>query len=186
MDFKFLISCLYFFLPAYFANMTPPIAKKLSVFKFLDRPVDFGKKFFNRPIFGPHKTWRGVILGIAVGTLMGKILFFFHEIFHFSFYQRVGFDFKKIGGFYFGFLISLFAILGDLFFSFIKRRLKIKPGGKFLPFDQTNYVISNALLFGPIFKIKVSVWITLFFLTFFLHTIVNFLGYLLGISKSKW
>lgn len=186
MGFQFLISCFYFFLPAYFANMTPPIARKIGIFKFLEKPVDFNKKFFDQPIFGSHKTWRGVILGAIVGTLAGKILFCLHDIFNFSFYQKIGFDYQKVDSFYFGFLISFFAIIGDLFCSFIKRRLKIKPGGKFLPFDQTNYVISNALILGPILKIEIFVWIVLFFLTFFLHIIVNFLGYLLGISKSKW
>ncbi len=184
--FKWIISCLYFFLPAYFTNMTAPIARKLGVFKFLDKSVDFNRKFFGQPILGSHKTWRGVILGIIVGTLIGKILFCLEGIFRFSFYRKIGFDFERVNGFYFGFLLSFSAVLGDLFFSFLKRRIGIKPGGKFLPFDQTNYVIFNALISGPIFKISLKVWLTLFFLTFFLHLIVNYLGYLLGISKSKW
>jgi CDP-2,3-bis-(O-geranylgeranyl)-sn-glycerol synthase len=186
MDFQFLISCFYFFLPAYFANMAPTIVRKLGVFKFLEKPVDFNKKFFGQPIFGLNKTWRGVIFGMVFGTLICKILFFLHRIYQFPFYRIVGLDYQKIEGFYFGFLISFLAVLGDLFFSFIKRRLKMEPGKRFLPFDQTNYVISNALILGPIFKISLNVWITIFFLTFFLHTIVNFIGYLLGISRSKW
>jgi len=34
-----------FLLPAYFANMTPPLIKRAKLFKFLYRPVDFGKAF---------------------------------------------------------------------------------------------------------------------------------------------
>lgn len=186
MDFQFLISCFYFFLPAYFTNMAPPIVRRIGVFKFLEKPVDFDKKFFGQPILGSNKTWRGVIFGIIFGTLIGKILFCLHEIYQFPFYQIIGFDYQRTNGLYFGFLISLSAVLGDLFFSFLKRRLKMKPGQRFLPFDQTNYVISSAFVLGLIFKIGLNVWITLFFLTFFLHIIVNWLGCLLGISKSKW
>ena len=184
MNFLFIVSCLYFFLPAYFTNMSAPIARKLGILKFLDRPVDFNKKFFGREILGSHKTWRGVIFGIIVGIL---VALFQSLLYQFSFFKRISIlDYQKINIFYFGFLISSSAVLGDLFSSFLKRRIGIKPGGKFLPFDQTNYVISNWLILGPIFKIPFLVWITLFFLTFFLHLIVNYFGFLLGISKSKW
>ena len=74
MDFLyFIISCLYFFLPAYFTNMTPPLVKRISLFNFLDKEVDFGKNFLGQPIFGKHKSWRGVILGIIVGILVAFI-----------------------------------------------------------------------------------------------------------------
>jgi hypothetical protein len=74
---QFIISCLYFFLPAYFANMTPPIAKRLGIFKSLAKPIDFDKKFFGKPIFGSHKTWRGAILAFFVGFLTALIQGFF-------------------------------------------------------------------------------------------------------------
>lgn len=187
MGFQFIFSAIYFFLPAYFTNVTPPIVRRLGFFKSLDKPLDFNKKTFGQPILGSHKTWRGIILGTIIGTLTAKFLFFLHDFFNFSFYQTIGFSqYREVNGYFFGFLMSLGAILGDLTFAFIKRRLKIEPGGRFLPFDQTNYVIFNALFIGPIFKINISVWIVLFILTFFLHIIANRLGYLLGINKSKW
>ncbi len=67
-DSIFFISCLYFFLPAYFANMTPPLVKNLQIFDFLAKPVDFGKSIKGKRIFGDHKTWRGVICALAVGA----------------------------------------------------------------------------------------------------------------------
>ena len=181
---QFVISCLYFFLPAYFTNMSAPIARRLKILEFLDKPVDFNKKFFGKPILGSHKTWRGVVFGIIVGIV---IAIFQSRLYQFSFFQKISIlNYQKISIFYFGFLISFGAILGDLFFAFIKRRLKMEPGAKFLPFDQTNYVISDALILTPIFKIDISVWILLFFLTLLLHIIVNYLGYWLGVSKNKW
>jgi len=164
--------------------MSAPIARKLGIFKSLEKPVDFNKKIFGQPILGPHKTWRGIIFGTIIGMIIALFQSFLCRL---SFFQKISIlDYQKINIFYFGFLISFGAIFGDLFFALIKRRLKMEPGTKFLPFDQTNYVISNTLILTPIFKIDISVWVTLFFLTFLLHIIVNYLGYLLGISRSKW
>jgi len=164
--------------------MSAPIASRLKILKFLDKPVDFNKKFFGKPILGSHKTWRGVVFGTTVGIV---IAIFQSWLYQFSFFQKISIlNYQKISIFYFGLLISLGAIFGDLFFAFIKRRLDLEPGAKFLPFDQINYVISNAFILTPIFEINGNVWIVLFILTFLFHIIVNYLGYLLGISKSKW
>jgi hypothetical protein len=60
----FIFSCLYFFLPAYFANMTPPIAKRLGVLKSLSKPIDFDKKFFKEANFWFSQNLEGSDLGI--------------------------------------------------------------------------------------------------------------------------
>jgi len=180
----YILSCLYFFLPAYFTNMSPPLIRKVGIFNFLDKPVDFEKKFFDQPIFGKNKSWRGVIFGILVGflvTLVQGCLYQFPTI------QRISLlDYQKINLFLFGFLISFGATFGDLLFAFIKRRLKMKPGARFIPFDQTNYVIGAAIILTPVFKIDILVWITLFILTFLLHLIVNRIGYHLKLHCAKW
>ena len=188
---KFILSCLYFFLPAYLANMTSSLIKKHGFLKFLDKPIDNGRIFRGEPILGSHKSWRGVILGIVVGFL---IVFFQQFLYQFSIVQKISFlDYQKINIFLFAFLISFGAIFGDLLFAFIKRRLKLKPGARFFPFDQINYVIGVALFLTPYFwfypYIKcfgIWVWITLLILTFFLHIIVNYLGYLLNWHRNRW
>ena len=184
MNFLFAISCLYFFLPAYFANMTPPLIKKVKSLEFLGKPVDFNKKFLGKPIFGTHKTWRGTIFGFLVGFFTALAQKF---LFKFDFFKKISIlNYSQINIFLFAFLISFGQILGDLSFSFIKRRIGLKEGVPFLPFDQTNYVIGCAILLGPIFKIEISVWIFLFIVTFFLHIIVNRLGYELKLHSAKW
>jgi len=67
MEFTFILQCLWFFLPAYVANMAPPIAAHFGILEFLNKPVDFGKKFFDKEILGSHKTWRGLIVGVCAG-----------------------------------------------------------------------------------------------------------------------
>lgn len=181
---KLILSCLYFFLPAYFTNMTPPLMKRAGLFRFFDRPVDFNKKLFGEPILGSHKTWRGIIFGLIVGMLITFLQFW---LYRFSQIRTISFlDYSKINILVFGFLISSGAVFGDLLFSFLKRRLRMKPGARFLPFDQTDYVIGAYLFLTPYFKIDILIWITLFILTFFLHIIFNRLGYYLKLHKAKW
>ncbi len=186
MNFQFIISCIYFFLPAYFTNMSPPLAKKAGVFEFLDKPVDFNKKFIGKPFLGSHKTWRGVILGITVGILVAYLQ---SLLYRFPLIQEISFfDYQQENIFLFGFLITGGAVFGDLTFAFLKRRLGLRPGTKFLPFDQTNYVIGAAIFFSltPSFEIDILVWPTLFILSFFLHILVNRIGYHLKLHQTKW
>ena len=180
----YILSCFYFFLPAYFANMIPPLLRRANLFNFLDREVDFGRKFLGEPIFGKHKCWRGVIFGIILGILVAGFQFWLYQ---FPFIQKISLiDYQKINILLFGFLISAGAVSGDLLFAFFKRRLGLPPGARFIPWDQTNYVIGAALFLTPIFKIDILIWITLFILTFLLHLIVNRLGYYLRLHQAKW
>ncbi len=184
--YKLILSSLYFFLPAYFTNMTPPLAKRFRVFDFLDKPIDFNKTLDNKRILGTHKTWQGLVTGIIVGILISYIQTLLYQ--YPSIRQISLINYQNINVLFFGFLMSFSAILGDLFFAFIKRRLNLKPGTKFIPFDQTNYVIGVYVIFSltSAFKIDRLVWIIILISTFFLHIIVNRIGYQLGLNKAKW
>jgi len=184
MSFQFIISCLYFFLPAYFTNMIPPLAKKMGLFLFLDKPIDFNKKLRGKPILGSHKTWRGAVLGIVMGIL---ICYFQAWLYQFSLIQGISLlNYEKNNILFFGFLISGGAVFGDLFFAFLKRRLRLKPGARFLPFDQINYVIGSLVFLTPFFQIDILVWLNIFALTFFLHILINRLGYHLNLHQARW
>jgi hypothetical protein len=69
----------------------------------------------HRPIFGPHKTWRGLITGIMAAGLVGSLLG---------------------TGFAIGALFGSVALAGDLLSSFIKRRLGFSSGQSSLLLDQ--------------------------------------------------
>jgi len=186
MDFKFAISCLYFFLPAYFANMSPPILKRLRVLNFLAFPIDKNLKFFDKkPLLGSHKTWRGSLFGFLISFLLILLQRSLSEI---EFFKKISlFDYSRVNIFLFATVFSFGVVFGDLFFAFIKRRLNLKEGASFLPFDQTNYVLGCAFfLYLFKFPIKIEVWVFLFFATFFLHIVVNRLGYYLKIHSAKW
>jgi len=184
---NFVLSCFYFFLPAYLTNMIPSLSATLGIFKFLAKPIDAGKQFMNKPLLGDHKTWRGLILGSSIG-----ILFIFFQKWLFincPLMQSISIiNYSKINIWDFALSMTLGAAFGDLFFAFIKRRLDLKPGARFIPFDQINYVLGAALFLSAFSKIEIdlSVWLILLVLTFILHVGATQIGYKLGLSKSQW
>lgn len=97
------------------ANFSP-IAIGLGLKKRWLCPVDFGLRFFDgRRIFGPSKTWRGMLASILVTAMA-------------SFAVGLGFSF--------GAGLAAFSMLGDLVTSFTKRRLNVAPSGQALILDQ--------------------------------------------------
>ncbi len=185
--FKFILSCFYFFLPAYFTNMIPSLSATLGVFNFLGKPIDANKEFHGKPILGNHKTWRGPILGASVG-----IIIVFIQKWLFSNCPESNslslINYQQISIWPFVLAMVFGAVFGDLFFAFIKRRLNLKPGAKFIPFDQINYVLGAGLflsLFSSV-NIDLSVWLTLLTLTFVLHLGATQIGFRMGLSKSQW
>ena len=183
MNWVFIFQCVYFFLPAYFSNMAPTFAKKAGILKFLAKPIDFGKQFKNKPVFGPNKTWRGLISGVVLGILIAYIQKF---LWQFSYFQKISFlNYQEINVFFFGFLLSFGALFGDLISSFFKRRQDIPPGKSWIPFDQISFVIGAFLFVNPFFKISVLAWFYILFLSFFLHIIFNRIGFWLKISDGK-
>ncbi len=107
------------FLPLLFllwCNFLPPLAALLFGSRF-DLPIDGGARFFDgEPLLGPHKTVRGVL-----AALFGSLLFIPFLATH---------SWLDVP------LAALFACLGDLFSSFIKRRLHLESGHESPLLDQ--------------------------------------------------
>ena len=103
------------------ANGTPVIATKL-----LGReraiPLDRNATLSDgRPLFGSSKTLRGVILSVALTTICAPLVGLGWEV---------------------GVIVAVGAMIGDLFSSFVKRRLGMSASSKFTGLDQ----IPEALL----------------------------------------
>ena len=172
-----IISSLYFMLPAYFANMAPIIVKKL--FNFLAKPIDFGKKLNGKPIFGKNKTWRGLVFGVVFGIIVAYLQFVVKsplDIVDYSNWLMLGL------------LMGFGAIFGDMIESFVKRQFDIKPGQRFFPWDQIDFVIGSLLLsyfFIP-YDMRIKVIIIVLLISPLLHIIVNHSAFYLGIRNEKW
>lgn len=97
------------------ANGTPVLAKKLLGRRFA-RPLDGGISFVDgRPLLGASKTIRGVLLAILTTSTGAPLM---------------GIDWKI------GALVGSVAMAGDLFSSFVKRRMNRPPSSRATGLDQ--------------------------------------------------
>lgn len=179
MEIFFLLKCFYLMLPAYFANMAPVMVKKINMFAY---PIDFNKTINNKPILGKNKTFRGFIFGIVFAITIAYLQFLLYNM---GFFRNISF-FNYQNWLLFGVLMGFGALTGDLAKSLFKRRLGIKPGEKFVPFDQTDFVIGSLIFIMPIFGLTLKIFFTSLFLSLALHIIVNHAAFYLKIRNEKW
>lgn len=166
------LQAMYFFLPAYLANMAPELFKWMP---FLNYPV-WEKEF------GTNKTWRGIFFAVLFGTLtflLQKWLYQFSFFYDLSILDYNGFSWVL------GFLLGLGAILGDLVESYFKRGVKIEPGQPWIPWDQLDFVIGALFLGMLVYVPKIEVALTVLVVSPFLHFFFCRIGYWLKIKKKK-
>ena len=97
------------------ANGSPVIATRIFGENYA-APVDGNVRFIDgRPLVGPSKTVRGIVISLVV-TALGAIL--------------LGLQF------WLGLLVASTAMAGDLFSSFLKRRLHLAASSKATGLDQ--------------------------------------------------
>ena len=97
------------------ANGAPVVAKKICGSRF-SLPLDFGATFFDgRPVFGSSKTIRGIVVSIIATTAGAPLIGLIPTI---------------------GVIAAGAAMAGDLFSSFLKRRLNLPPSSRALGIDQ--------------------------------------------------
>ena len=97
------------------ANSVPVVAKKVLGNRF-SRPLDGNARCRDgQPLFGASKTMRGILLSV-LATVIGAYL-------------------SGLGG-KTGAMIGSTAMAGDLFSSFLKRRMKLPPSSRAIGLDQ--------------------------------------------------
>jgi CDP-2,3-bis-(O-geranylgeranyl)-sn-glycerol synthase len=179
----FIIQCLYFILPTGIANMIPVFVRRH--FKFLGVPLDFGKTFRGKRIFGDNKTFRGIIFGSVVGILVVFIQTVLYN--RYAFFKEISIvPYDQYNFAFLGFLMGFGAMLGDLIKSFFKRQVGKKPGEKFFPFDQVDFLLGALLLTSIVFRPSWKVILFLILVIPFFHVGLNRIGYILKIQKTKW
>ena len=178
------VTTLYLFLPAYAANMAPVIATRGNLLQSLARPLDGGAQLGGLPLLGPHKTYRGVIVGLVAGVVTALLQAFLTE--RSAFWEDVTlFPYAEQSALLWGILLGGGALIGDLGKSFVKRRLGIPPGSRWFPWDQVDMVI-GALLFGALlFPFPWLVTLTVLLVTPLVGLLVNLGSYMLNV-KEAW
>lgn len=144
--------------PAYFANGSALVSKG-------NIALDMGKKFFDgERILGDGKTVEGFLMGVTVGSFIGFLL----------------------GDVFFGFLSGFGAMVGDAFGSFVKRRLGLKRGEFFYPWDQIDFLIGAYVFLSPFYYINIYHALIILALTPVVHLLTNVIAYVLKIKKEPW
>ncbi len=153
-----LVYAVYYILPAYLANALPTILGGKT-------PIDLGRGFLDgRPIFGKHKTIRGLLGGLAVGVIT-------------AFLQNS----LIVGG-----ALTIGALLGDLGGAFIKRRLAFLPGQPFPILDQLDFIVGAFLVVSVVSIPNIGTVFSIILITPIVHMVANTFAYLLGIKETPW
>lgn len=175
----FILKCIYLMLPAYFANMSPVIFRKIN---FLNYPVDFNRKINGQPIFGKNKTFRGFFFGVIFAIVIAYLQFLLHDV---SFFSKLSFTSYE-SWLLFGFLMGFGALAGDLVKSFFKRRVNIRPGNKFIPFDQIDFPVGSLLFTSILFGLTLKIYIVSVLASVALDVTVNHVSFYMKIRNESW
>ncbi|HYF97325.1 MAG TPA: CDP-archaeol synthase, partial [Patescibacteria group bacterium] len=146
-------------------------------------PVDFEMKWRNKPILGPHKTIRGIV----IGTLAGTAVFLFQK-YAFDNYQWAGDVSGEINygslSIWLGVLLSFGALFGDMIKSFFKRQLAVASGKSWFPFDQLDYIFGGLILSSLVIVLNFTEYILIIIVWFLIHLLTSYLGYLTKFKKD--
>jgi CDP-2,3-bis-(O-geranylgeranyl)-sn-glycerol synthase len=175
-----LVEALWLIIPAYSANGLTPL---VGLCKNL-HTIDGGRKLRGQLLFGPGKTWEGLVFGTLIGGLMGlvEMLAYPYLPFHIS---PVPLSIVSMTP-ALGLLLGFGAMFGDLAGSFIKRRLRI-PRGKPAPILDQEDFLAGALAFSLFIVSLEWNWVILLaVITPVIHIVANGIGYLLKVKKQPW
>jgi CDP-2,3-bis-(O-geranylgeranyl)-sn-glycerol synthase len=165
-------AALWFIFPAYCANAAPVIFGG-------SKPMDFGKKFVDgKPFLGAHKTFRGFLAGIIVGTLVGAVQTLIFQ----NYLTEYGSQFEYT--ILLGFMLSLGALTGDIIESFIKRRINRSPGKSLPVADQIDFILGAFLFSIPVAMPSLLSAVIILLITIPIHLLTN-LGAALLKMKNK-
>ncbi|MDP3725464.1 MAG: CDP-archaeol synthase [Nanoarchaeota archaeon] len=169
-----LLELFWVFLPAGIANICPSISAKWL--PGLSYPLDFGRTFRGRRIFGEHKTIRGIIAGVMGGG----------AVFLLEKYLLGSIAGEGVGNlpWYFGFLLGAGAVGGDAIESFFKRQIGMRPGKSWILFDQIDWIVGALIASRGFVIIALPEILLLVGAGGLLHFLVKLGGYMVRIEKT--
>ncbi len=143
-----------------------PILIRLLLNDDFNLAVDFGKKLpDNKSILGPSKTWRGIFAAFVATSAAAWLLGYSPQI---------------------GFLVALYAVLGDLLSSFIKRRLMVAPSGMAPLLDQVPESFLPAFMMMHTFNLEISSVILLVLIFIIVELTISQVLYRWGMRKRPY
>src|SRR5262245_26260969 len=181
----------YLFLPLLVGLALHGFSIKYDALAFLYHPIDRGRKFRGKRIFGENKTYRGLVvvsLGTAIGFGFQSLLL--HriasirsvELFDYAFFKSVAL----------GVAVGVAAMLSELPNSFIKRQFEIAPGTAakgwksviFYVYDQIDFLLGAWLVLAVVVPVTAMRVLFSAGLLLVAHQIMSSVGHALGMRKT--
>ncbi|MBD3398438.1 CDP-2,3-bis-(O-geranylgeranyl)-sn-glycerol synthase [Candidatus Micrarchaeota archaeon] len=167
------LELLAFILPCYVANAAPVL---VGGGMRLDMGIKLGD---GMGLLGKTKTIRGFLGGVAAGAIVSGIVAAIWPGLLFGNQQTL---------FLAGVMLAVGALIGDAAGSFIKRRMRMKPGKHFNFLDQMDFIIGGLLFAYPfasrIYSLENIVFIVV--VSYVLHVGANVSANKLGLKKVPW
>jgi len=179
---KIVNEIIYFVFPLLFAGLIHHLVIiKYNLLPFLSKPIDCGKYFNSRPLFGKSKTWRG-LLSVPILSGIGSLII-----------SQIVIIPVTLPAFLIGFLLGAGYAIAELPNSFIKRRFDIQAGEKarnrfrilFLVLDQIDSVIGSILMLLLIYPATFILCLYILIIGGLLHLSVDLYLYKYGYKKLK-
>lgn len=181
MSFTNLLEIFVIFLPAFIANAVPVVAKNIPYIQDFSQPI-------NARLLWANKTVRGLMTGVIAAIFIGIALFFLRW-FLITFLPSYSNYYNLYSGWIIsaliGWWLGLGALVGDMVKSFFKRRLGIKPGTMFQPWDGIDYMVGSIIFLLPWYNPGIIGSIFLLIIWPLLSLLANTIAYHIG-WKNCW
>src|SRR3954471_17661916 len=153
----------------------------------LNRPIDAGRTFRGRRLFGDNKTWRGALVmggGVFAATLAAHRSAWYRD--------RLPAPARDLSPRLLGALLAFGTVAGELPNSLMKRQLDIAPGAQrgsaaglvLSLLDQGDFVPAIWLLLAPVWRMSPRQALDAFATVAAVHSGVNVVGYAIGARTS--
>jgi len=164
---------------------------KFNSLTFLCHPIDRGRSFHGKRIFGDNKTYRGIVV-VGIGTAIGFALqaLLLHQIASIRSIELFDYAFPKVVPL--GLAIGIGAMLSELPNSFIKRQFEIAPGSVakgwkgvvFYVYDQIDLLVGAWIALAIVVPVTVERVLLSSGFLLIAHQLMSSVGYALGMRRT--
>lgn len=181
---------LYLFSPLLVSVALSAVVHKYDLVRTWKIPIDGGRTFRRKRLFGDSKTWRGVAIAV-IGSIATAIVQT-HVLAPYT--QGIAVvDYTRLDPVVFGTTMGAAAMAGELPNSFVKRRLGIAPGttahgrglrALFWIWDQVDLLTLTWPALLPWLRPEAALVAASFVLAVVLHPIIAWIGFVAGARKT--
>lgn len=150
-------------------------------------PVDGGRTFRGRRLFGANKTLRGALF-MTAGPAVASVALSRSDAYR----RRLPEEVAAASPLKVGTLLGLGVFAGELPNSFLKRQLDIPPGEQrtdaagiaITLIDQADFTFTSLALLRPVWKWRLRDAVEIVAVATAVHLVTNVIGYAIGARKS--